>query len=563
VATWPAGEPAGAHLAKAAEKALADHRPLALQLEPQPGRDAPSRTCIAQPIESPVEGDSEPCGVVVIDLAPRSTADLQFALRQLSWGSAWLELAAVRESGSETGDASSEVLQIVSTPLDHDRFSAAATALMTDLAGRFGCDRVSFGAVARGRVSLQAVSHSALFNERANLTRAVESAMEEALDQECTIVHPEPTGDTGATRITRAHARLCGSERDDAGDGTACSIPVAHGDRYCAVVTLERRSDRPFSPAELRVIEAAVSLAGPMLEAQRREDRWLVAKALDSLREFGEKLVGPRHVGLKLALVASLALLLVMTFSRADYRVTADAALEARVLRAAVAPFDGFVAEAPARAGDRVSKGDLLATLDDRELRLERTRWASQLQQLVKQYRQAMAERDAAQVRIYSAQMDQVRAQLSLVEEQLSKMVLTAPFDGIVLTGDLSQELGAPVQRGELLYEVAPLEEYRVVLEVDERDIDEIAVGQHGSLVFSAFPGEPVAFTVEQLTPVSTPAEGRNTFRVEAALDETPADLQPGMEGVGKVEIDRRRLIWIWTHDVVDWLRLVSWRWLP
>jgi multidrug resistance efflux pump len=174
-----------------------------------------------------------------------------------------------------------------------------------------------------------------------------------------------------------------------------------------------------------------------------------------------------------------------------------------------------------------------------------------------------MAERDAAQVRIYSAQMDQVRAQLSLVEEQLTKMVLTAPFDGIVLTGDLSHELGAPVQRGELLYEVAPLEEYRVVLEVDERDIDEIAVGQHGSLVFSAFPGEPVAFTVEHLTPVSTPAEGRNTFRVEAALDETPADLQPGMEGVGKVEIDRRRLIWIWTHDVVDWLRLVSWRWLP
>jgi hypothetical protein len=35
------------------------------------------------------------------------------------------------------------------------------------------------------------------------------------------------------------------------------------------------------------------------------------------------------------------------------------------------------------------------------------------------------------------------------------------------------------------------------------------------------------------------------------------------MEGVGKIEIDRRRLVWIWTHSIVDWLRLALWRWLP
>jgi multidrug resistance efflux pump len=268
-------------------------------------------------------------------------------------------------------------------------------------------------------------------------------------------------------------------------------------------------------------------------------------------------------VALKLGTAAAVLLVLALCVLHADYRVTADAILEARLLRAAVAPFDGFVAEAPARAGDRVAQGDLLATLDDREIRLERSRWASQLEQVTKQYRQAMAERNAAEVRIYSAQMEQARAQLSLVEDQLDKMVLRAPFAGIVVTGDLSQQLGAPVQRGQLLYEVAPLEEYRVALQVDERDVDEIAVGQRGSLIFSAFPAEPLAFTVLQITPVSTAGEGRNTFRVEASLDETPADLQPGMEGVGKIEIDRRRLIWIWTHDVVDWLRLTLWSWLP
>jgi hypothetical protein len=35
------------------------------------------------------------------------------------------------------------------------------------------------------------------------------------------------------------------------------------------------------------------------------------------------------------------------------------------------------------------------------------------------------------------------------------------------------------------------------------------------------------------------------------------------MEGVGKIAIDRRRLISIWTHEVVDWVRLALWTWLP
>jgi hypothetical protein len=35
------------------------------------------------------------------------------------------------------------------------------------------------------------------------------------------------------------------------------------------------------------------------------------------------------------------------------------------------------------------------------------------------------------------------------------------------------------------------------------------------------------------------------------------------MQGVGKVEVGERRLIWIWTHRIVDWLRLWIWAWWP
>jgi multidrug resistance efflux pump len=201
--------------------------------------------------------------------------------------------------------------------------------------------------------------------------------------------------------------------------------------------------------------------------------------------------------------------------------------------------------------------------LDDRDLALERARFASQLLQLENEYRKALAERDAPEARIVAARVVQARAQYDLAAYQLSRTRIEAPFHGIVVKGDLSQKLGSPVERGELLFEVAPLDNYRPVLEVDERDIDEVDIGQTGQIVFAAFPEQPLAFRVENITPVSAASEGRNHFRVEASLVETPDLLRPGMEGVAKVDVGRRRLLWIWTHEAMDWLRLTLWSWLP
>jgi len=186
-----------------------------------------------------------------------------------------------------------------------------------------------------------------------------------------------------------------------------------------------------------------------------------------------------------------------------------------------------------------------------------------QQEELLKQLRQAMAERNPSQLQVLRAQLEQVRAQLARAEDQLARTQVTAPFDGVVVSGDLSQSLGAPVERGAVLYEVAPLTGFRVILEVDERDMSSVSVGQRGNILLSAFPQDPISFVVEKIAPVSTANEGRNFFRVEAKLDREEQRLRPGMEGVGKIEIDQRRYAWIWTHNIWTSLRLMLWKWLP
>jgi hypothetical protein len=76
-------------------------------------------------------------------------------------------------------------------------------------------------------------------------------------------------------------------------------------------------------------------------------------------------------------------------------------------------------------------------------------------------------------------------------------------------------------------------------------------------------PQDRLRFTVTKITAVNVAEEGRNVFRVEARLDEDAARVRPGMDGVGKIYVDERKLVWIWTHTLTDWARLWVWSWLP
>ena len=557
-AVWPDPRRSMKFLAAAAEQALVERRGLFVRREAGSEPDASPHP--RYHVAYPVEAGRHLHGVVVLEVAPRPEPGLQWVLRQLHWGSAWLEVLFARDRAAQD-DAARQRLQAVlesaAVAVSHERFYAAAAAFVTSLATWLGCDRASLGFVRGGRVHVRAASHSAHFGRQTNLVRAIAGAMDETLDQQATIVHPPAPG--RETLITRAHAELARAH----GAGAVCSLPIAHGGRTVGVLTLERPPGSTFDQPTVELCEAITALAGPPLELARREDRWLPLKVAESGRRALGRLIGAGHVGLKLAVAALTALALFLIVAKGDYRVSASTVIEAAVRRAAVAPFNGYIAEAGARAGDLVRVGQPLAVLDDRELKLERLKWASQQEQLQKQYHQAMAAHNNAQVSILAAQIDQARAQLALLDDQLGRTRVLAPFQGIVVTGDLSQSLGSPVERGQVLFEVAPLDAYRVILQVDERDIADIRVGQRGQLVLSGFPTDQLSLTVQKLAPVSTAREGRNYFRVESRLDTTPDRLRPGMEGVAKIEIDRRRLIWIWTHQVVDWARLALWTWLP
>jgi RND family efflux transporter MFP subunit len=551
-AVWPDVRRDMSYLGKTAQQAIVVRR---AAIVVRRAAEVVSGVELAQPVEC----GGRLRGVVVLELTPRSESELQIALRLLHWGSAGLAAVFFRDDAAreQAGRRRLQgVLEVAAAAGAQGRFGAAATALVTELARRFDCERVSLGFTRRGRVHLEALSHSAQVKGETNLLRAISAAMEEAIDQNASVAEPAIAGLPPAA--SREHAALAAC-----GEANVLTVPLIAAGKAVAALTLEGRRDRTFAAEAVDFCEALASLVAHPLDVQRQRDQWIGARALTALHDHAARMFGPRHPGYKLAALTLALLAAALVVARDDFRVSSPTTLEPLVQQAAVAPFDGYVREAPVRPGDIVRKGQPLARLDDRELKLERLKWLSQQEELAKQFRAAMAERNASQVQIVTAQLDQAKAQVARAEEQLARTALVAPFDGMVVSGDLTQQLGAPVERGKVLFELAPLATFRLVLKVDERDVGHVVPGQRGSLVLAAFPGETIGFEVTRVTPVSTPKEGRNYFRVEAQLDVNEARLRPGMEGVGKIEIGRASVAWIWTRQITEAARLAVWSWMP
>ncbi len=568
VAVWPEASKATERLTDLVEQVIDDGSGMVTALGKVEGKvegkTSPNSHLFG--VAYPVSIDNQVSGVIAVAVNLAAEAELPLVMNELQWGASWLELAQMRRLYSDRQDDFTRLntsVDLLAKVLPESGFNGAAMRLITELAINLNCNLVSLGVVEDQRVKLAHLSHSADFGSHMNLVRAIENAMDEAVDQREAIISPaQPDGPNNL--VTVAHATLAEIQQSE----SLLTIPLHVDQQWIGAITMQRDIDQPFTLDDLQYCESVVALAVSALQEKRFNDRPLRKK----IRDEGEKqllrIFGPGYLGRKLVLAVATVLVLLAAVVNGEYRLSADASLQTVSQQIISAPFEGYIKHAQVRAGDMVESGEPLLQLDDRDLLLERLKWRSQQSKLSRQYQEAIAAHDRARITILDAQLGQAKAQLNLVESQLQRASIAAPFAGLVVSGDLSKRLGGAVTQGEVLFEISPVNAYRVDLLVKESRIADLQKGQTGTLYLSALPEMAFEFSVNNISPVTEFKDGATFFVVEAILHGNPEHfkegherLRPGMEGVGKVFIDERNLFGIWTRELRDWLRLALWRW--
>lgn len=191
--------------------------------------------------------------------------------------------------------------------------------------------------------------------------------------------------------------------------------------------------------------------------------------------------------------------------------------------------------------GDPVAAGDLLVELDAAILRAEMAKAQSDLtlaeanreraETLARQGTGTLRARDEA-----LAAHRQAVANVSLAQARLEKTSIAAPFDGIV--GLRAVSVGAFVEPGDRLVELADLDPIKVDFRVPELALPSLRVGQPIRVTVDALPGRTFQGEVYAIDPLIDP-NGR-AVRLRARIANPDRTLSPGLFARVQVVVERR-----------------------
>ncbi|MFN4171156.1 MAG: HlyD family efflux transporter periplasmic adaptor subunit [Pseudorhodobacter sp.] len=485
-------------------------------------------------------------------------------LRRLQWGAGWLYgIIAERQSRNDrdTSADTSAALRVLAAMEDGETLEASLRAFVNEVQALIRAERVSVALVHGGRLRLRALSQTAEPETRSAGARSLVQAMEEGRVQiqPLTWPAPEPTG----VAVLAAHA----AHAARSGALGIVTLPLTVAGRIIGMVSAERMQPDPgggrFSAPEQARLEAIAGLCAPMLHLRMRENRIWSGRGRLWLGRAVAAVFGRRSPGIRMAAGLLAVSAVILGTVQTGMRITAEAELRGDMQRVAVAPFDGFIAAAAVRAGDTVRAGDVLAVLDDTDLRLDLLRWESERARLEQEKSTALAAGDRARIAALDAQIARVAADAELARSRLDRVRIRAPFDGLVISGDLSQRLGAPVRQGDDLFQVASGQDLRLDLRVGEYDIGLVEAGATGRLALSGISGAEIAFEVTRIAELASAGAGGTVFRAEARLIDPPPGLRPGLDGVAKVDAGRAPLFHALFRPVTTRLRILLWKWMP
>jgi HlyD family secretion protein len=221
------------------------------------------------------------------------------------------------------------------------------------------------------------------------------------------------------------------------------------------------------------------------------------------------------------------------------------------------------------RLGDRVTRGQRIAKIEDSELleqvkqveaslavaqattrqrdadlklaqtNLERSRNLFERQLIPKQtYDDTEARHQAAlaQVDLALAQLQAAKSRLDELNINLSNTVITSPVNGFVATRTLDP--GAWVTPNSAFMSLVDISSVRLVANIVERDLRRITIGLPADVEVDAYPGEKFLGRVAHMAPILDPAT--RTAQIEIEINNANFRLKPGMYAKVNFTVDKR-----------------------
>lgn len=504
---------------------------------------SPDRILVGYPVASSC-GAFETLGLIIS--ADENSESFLDVLQRLAGSFAVWRLRDQLRRQSDLAKKSAALVELVADALQGSTQFEACQRIVSLIAHHLNLTRAAIGIRSERshHCRLVALSDTARIDRTTRQTQSIETVMDESIllgmstsggDVDA-IVQPGRAAEELAKEQSACVLSVPLYEESETGKGEPVGVLVAVLD----------------SNRELRSASEFLNAAGPCLASVLSNTGGRTQGVLTRSRQI----VASRRGLLSLSAAVAFALAMLVPVS---HRESCDVRIEPSMRRFVSAPFDATLRDCVVGPGDLVRQGDLLATLDGRELRIQREGLQADHDQAIKKRDVAQANRNYAEARISKLDIDRIRSELDLLDLRLAQLELRSPVDGVVVTGDLDRAQGAPLTLGQSLFEIAPLDEVLAEASIPEDNIAYVKRGQHAQLRLKAYPEDEWETELIAVNPRSEIRDDENVFIAESLIANEDHRLRPGMKGTIKVDCGRRRLGWILFHSPIESIN--QWLW--
>lgn len=248
-----------------------------------------------------------------------------------------------------------------------------------------------------------------------------------------------------------------------------------------------------------------------------------------------------------------LCILLSMVFIPVEHKVVAKLSLEPVFQRIISTRYDGVLKEILVEPGQKIQQGETLALLDDQDLLLRQQSLQAEYDGAVKDKNLKIAASKISEFQIANLEVQRLSLEIQLLKDQLSDLSITAPISGLVISESIDRRQGSLVKKGEVLFEVAPLEKMYAELAIPAEDISYVEKGVPLQIQLDALPNQRWQAALENIQPRSLVVDSENVFITKVPLDNDAAfTLKPGMQGTASLSVGKRSLGWVLLHKAMN-----------
>src|ERR1700733_2171230 len=266
-----------------------------------------------------------------------------------------------------------------------------------------------------------------------------------------------------------------------------------------------------------------------------------------------------KRKGVILGTVAAVILLLI--FCPLPLRVSGTAVVAPQSLATLAAPVEGTIANVYAREGQHVTRGEVLATMDD-------WAWRNQLTAAQAKYEAAMLAMQgdlahhSAKAGEDRTQADYLYAEMERSRLRIANAQLRSPIDGVVMTPDLQNAVGEHLDAGATFAQVLNLASARISIAVDQEDAKLVQAGQRAAIKLNSFPAQTLHGQVFSVSPEAKPSGDGRVFYAHVLLPNGTAQLRTGMDGRAKIFAGFRPAGFVLLRAPALWLWKQLWGWI-